>query len=534
MSISEYVPAGLSRRPSTAPADEELERLVSPAIPLLDEPAGEGDGITGAATASAARTSAPTRPAGASATSLLARKESAHKRDMAPATRSSSVVPRYLLDVWHRIADVLAVLAVCLLVGGANPWLTAGVVILGLFLAPNLYRHRLTLSILDNAPRAACVGAVVAFVAAVLTNPGWTVSRGAAYGLAIAAALVVARIVATPVIRWRRRRSRTYRHRTLVVGTHEETLEITRALMENREYGLEPVALVDSIGRTGESRGEALGLPVVGISKGLVSLVERFRAQTVIIGFSDIEDREILRVLRQCVREDAEVFIVPRLYDYVGIQGSMDRIKTFPLIRLRRAAHRSLGWRLKRPIGFLLASLAMLALLPVFAVLSIAVKIEDRESPIFFRQRRIGEDGKEFELLKFRSMVPPKNGESDTHWNGATDPRITKFGAFMRKYSLDELPQIYNVVKGEMAIVGPRPERPHFVDKFGSTYFGYRDRHRVPVGLTGLAAINGLRGDTGIRERAMYDNFYIENWSLWLDAKIILSTFKAVFVGTGS
>lgn len=435
------------------------------------------------------------------------------------------------MDTWNRVADIAAVVAVCLVFGISETWGTALLLVVGISFFPYLYRHRLSLSLLDTAPVAACAGAIMACAASALTNPGWSIPRTALFGLTVGAAFVVARAVTIPVIRARRRHSRGYRHRTLVVGTETNTAELTAALLEYPEYGLEPVALVDR--HAGEAASD-LGLPVEDLSSGLVSLITRHRATTVVIGFSDFAEDEVLGVLRACVREDAEVFIVPRLYDYVGVQGSMDRVQTFPLIRLRRAAHRSLGWRLKRPIGMLGAAAALVVLAPLLAALALAVKLEDRRSPVLFRQLRIGENGREFELLKFRSMVPPRGGESDTHWSGATDPRMTRLGAFMRKYSLDELPQILNVVRGDMAIVGPRPERPHFVDEFGRTYSGYSARHRVPVGLTGLAAINGLRGDTSIRERAMYDNFYIENWSLWLDTKIILATFKAVVVGSGS
>jgi lipopolysaccharide/colanic/teichoic acid biosynthesis glycosyltransferase len=147
---------------------------------------------------------------------------------------------------------------------------------------------------------------------------------------------------------------------------------------------------------------------------------------------------------------------------------------------------------------------------------------------VLFRQRRIGVDGRAFELLKFRSLLPENDHESQTRWSISADSRLTPFGRLLRASSLDELPQLWNILRGDMALVGPRPERPHFVAMFSDSVPGYTARHRVPVGLTGWAAVNGLRGDTSIDERARYDNFYIANWTLWLDVTIILRTIAAV------
>lgn len=184
-------------------------------------------------------------------------------------------------------------------------------------------------------------------------------------------------------------------------------------------------------------------------------------------------------------------------------------------------------------MDIMLSGLALILLSPLFLLVALAVKLDDRTSPVLFRQTRIGEGGREFELLKFRSMRPTDENESQTRWNIAGDPRISPLGAFLRKSSLDEIPQIYNVIRGDMALVGPRPERPHFVNRFSGEYRGYAARHRVPVGLTGWAAINGLRGDTSIADRVMFDNFYIANWSPWMDIRSILLTLWVVIKGTG-
>ena len=170
---------------------------------------------------------------------------------------------------------------------------------------------------------------------------------------------------------------------------------------------------------------------------------------------------------------------------------------------------------------------------PVLALCALAVRLESGPG-ILFRQERVGLDGKPFPLLKFRSLRPATHDESATRWSIAFDDRLGPVGRFLRKTSLDELPQLWNVLRGQMSIVGPRPERPHFVEQFTNEFPAYLARHRVPSGLTGTSQVHGLRGNTSIEDRARLDNFYIEHWSLWADLKIMLRTAGAVLRGTGS
>jgi exopolysaccharide biosynthesis polyprenyl glycosylphosphotransferase len=211
----------------------------------------------------------------------------------------------------------------------------------------------------------------------------------------------------------------------------------------------------------------------------------------------------------------------------------MDEVWGLPLVRLRRAARRSRGWEVKRLFDIVVAALALLALAPLFAVVAALVRREGGPG-VLFRQERVSVDGTHFELLKFRSLKPVDETESATHWNIAHDDRLGPVGRFLRKTSIDELPQLINILRGEMSLVGPRPERPHFVHQFTEAHPRYVARHRVPSGLTGWAQVHGLRGDTSIADRARFDNFYIENWSLWLDLKIILRTVGSVVRGTGA
>jgi exopolysaccharide biosynthesis polyprenyl glycosylphosphotransferase len=186
---------------------------------------------------------------------------------------------------------------------------------------------------------------------------------------------------------------------------------------------------------------------------------------------------------------------------------------------------RSSGRAAKRAFDSAIAAFMLLVVAPIYGMLALAVKLTS-PGPVYFRQRRIGKNGREVEILKFRSMRV--NSESDTQWSVNTDDRVTKIGAIMRKTSLDELPQLWNVLRGDMSLVGPRPERPFFVEQFEQQVPRYADRHRVPVGLTGLAQVSGLRGDTSIEDRAWFDNHYIENWSVGGDLVILARTAGAV------
>jgi exopolysaccharide biosynthesis polyprenyl glycosylphosphotransferase len=202
-------------------------------------------------------------------------------------------------------------------------------------------------------------------------------------------------------------------------------------------------------------------------------------------------------------------------------------------VRLRRATYRSPAWRVKRLVDVLVSGTALVVLSPLLLVLAVAVRL-DGGPGIIFRQERVGVDGRHFQVMKFRSLRPASDAESATNWSVALDTRLSRVGRFLRKASLDELPQLVNVLRGDMSLVGPRPERPYFVDQFRTAYSSYEARHRVPSGLTGWAQIHGLRGDTSISDRARFDNYYIENWSLWLDVKIIVRTLSAVVRGAGA
>jgi lipopolysaccharide/colanic/teichoic acid biosynthesis glycosyltransferase len=188
----------------------------------------------------------------------------------------------------------------------------------------------------------------------------------------------------------------------------------------------------------------------------------------------------------------------------------------------------------KRAIDASVSAALLIATAPLLAACAVAVKLSSA-GPVLFRQRRIGKDGRPFDLLKFRSMM--LNDDSDLTWSVLDDDRVTAIGRLLRNSSLDELPQLWNILRGDMSLVGPRPERPHFVSEFGADIPGYDDRHRVSGGLTGWAQIHGLRGPTSIEDRVLFDNYYIEHWSLFDDVAILLRTGASImrdFLRTGA
>jgi exopolysaccharide biosynthesis polyprenyl glycosylphosphotransferase len=202
-----------------------------------------------------------------------------------------------------------------------------------------------------------------------------------------------------------------------------------------------------------------------------------------------------------------------------------DQIWGIPLCPVRRSVLHTTAWRAKRGFDVVLAGAALVLSAPLLGLIALAVRLSS-PGPVLFRQCRIGQDGRRFDLLKFRSMRVDHDGA--TSW-AATAEHQTTVGRWLRRTSLDELPQLWNVLRGDMSLVGPRPERPLFAERFSADIAGYRDRHRLPVGLTGWAQVHGLRGDdTSMTERARFDNSYIEGWSLWLDVVILLRTAGAV------
>jgi exopolysaccharide biosynthesis polyprenyl glycosylphosphotransferase len=278
--------------------------------------------------------------------------------------------------------------------------------------------------------------------------------------------------------------------------------------------------------------------PVLGSLSDLPRVVEETGARHVILAFLSRPDHVLIPLVRQCEERGIEISIVPRLFDSINVRVGLEHLGGLPLHGLRPWDTKGWQFAVKHALDRVAAALLILLTSPLLLAIAIAVKLSS-PGPVLFRQRRVGRDGRSFEILKFRSMRveggssaldPALIAEQDRGPGGVEGAdRRTRVGTFLRRTSLDELPQLFNVLKGEMSIVGPRPERPAFAEAFGQSIRRYDDRHRVKSGITGWAQVNGFRGQTSLGDRVEWDNYYIENWSLWLDLQILVKTVGVLF-----
>jgi exopolysaccharide biosynthesis polyprenyl glycosylphosphotransferase len=337
------------------------------------------------------------------------------------------------------------------------------------------------------------------------------------------AVLLPSRAVAYALLRSVRRRGRVSEP-TLIVGSGPVAELVASTCREHPEYGLVPIGLLDSVPEPEPP------LRLLGSPEDLSRVVHEWGVRRVIVAFGTMRETQLIEVLRAAEDLPVAVYCVPRFFELrvPRERARTDEIWGIPLTRLTPTGPRELERRVKRALDVVTASVALVFLAPLLACAAVAVRLSS-PGPILFRQERIGRAGQLFPLFKFRSMQV--NDDSDTAWSVLHDDRVTRVGRFLRRLSLDELPQLFNILRGEMSLVGPRPERPHFVDEFSAAVPRYRDRLRVPAGLTGWAQVHGLRGDTSILERVRFDNAYIENWSLWLDLVIIARTLREALMG---
>lgn len=395
----------------------------------------------------------------------------------------------------------------------------------------HLYRRRLSLALLNDLPYMA--GAVAVGYMVVLPVLQALSSRPFSSTLLPTAALLLALVVS----RWlcftivkQVRCAGGLRDQALIVGAGHVGIRLGESLNQHRELGVATAGYIDSSPRLAD--GQRLPAPLVGNYDELATVIEDCNVAYVMVAFGSVREESLVDILRTCDRMEVDVFIVPRLFELHNTSRDTDDVWGIPLVRVRRAAFRSPWWKVKRLIDVLAAAVALILLAGVLFACALAVRLEGGPG-VIFRQERVGLDGRPFQLLKFRSLKPVDDGESRTQWNIAHDDRLGPAGRFLRQSSLDELPQLWNILRGDMSLVGPRPERPHFVEHFAHHIPRYAARHRVPAGLTGWAQVHGLRGDTSIEHRARFDNYYIENWSLWLDVKIVVRTLGQVLRRSG-
>jgi exopolysaccharide biosynthesis polyprenyl glycosylphosphotransferase len=331
--------------------------------------------------------------------------------------------------------------------------------------------------------------------------------------------------------RWQKhmRRNVVARRRTLVLGEGRSAALAVERLRRTPELGLEPIGFVT------DDSGSAGPVPILGIADDLELIVHEYRIEQLVVASSALPEERIVAIVDQCQERGIPVAFVPHVTEKTTRRLHVEHLGGLPIVFLDHRDPNGWAFMVKYATDRVLALVFLVLLLPVFVAAGCAVWWS-LGRPIFYRQRRIGRDGAEFFLLKLRSMKIADGEDSRVcRVNGDVGPggvegtdRRTRVGTLLRRTSIDELPQLLNVIRGEMSLVGPRPERPEFARQFTEFVNRYDKRHRVKSGITGWAQIHGLRGRTSVAERVEWDNHYIENWSLWLDFKIFIWTLPAV------
>lgn len=317
-------------------------------------------------------------------------------------------------------------------------------------------------------------------------------------------------------------RERGYNLRfALIAGTGGLGQTLLEKIESHPELGIKVIGfLANDRHRIGKTLGK---IPILGHYEDLEQIIQERVVDLFFIALSIDEYGSFEKMVQKVLGQLPEVKVVPASYEFLGLKGGPDELDGLPLVSLQGSP--LLGWDrvFKRIFDLLLGSFVLVAVFPFLVAIGLLIKITSR-GPVLYRQKRVGMDGHLFEILKFRTMRPDAERETGPVWAIQNDPRRTKIGAFLRKTSLDELPQLLNVLKGDMSLVGPRPERPQFVDEFRNRIPSYMLRHKIKAGMTGWAQIHGWRGNTSLEKRIEYDLYYIQNWSIFFDLKILWMT----------
>jgi exopolysaccharide biosynthesis polyprenyl glycosylphosphotransferase len=436
---------------------------------------------------------------------------------------------------------VLLWVAVVLALGGVNatlhvssgraPLLALPPLVMAIFYVRGLYRTRLRALVLDGiipVVSGVSVGAMGVATLGMLFNGqvpsqsdwlrGWLFALlGVGFG----------RIVLSLAQRWARR-SHLVGKSVLIMGAGMVGAQVARRLESHPEYGLVPVGFLDEDPRSVAEVG-GRDVPVLGTIDDLDVTVQR---------------TGVSRLIQRCQELGVEVSVVPRMFDTINDRVAYETVGGLPLLFFNAVDPKGLQFAIKHALDRVLALALLVLFSPVIVCAAAAVRLSS-PGPAFFRQRRVGRDGKVFDFYKFRSMrMAPAATDEDEQGEGGLDfllaggvapggvegeDRRTTIGRLLRRTSLDELPQLFNVLRGDMSLVGPRPERPEFVELFRQDIVRYGDRHRVKSGITGWAQVHGLRGQTSLAERVEWDNYYIAHWSLGLDLKVLALTVVALF-----
>jgi len=403
------------------------------------------------------------------------------------------------------------------------------------FKQAGLYKPQRTARIrseLLNIARASnfCLFAIIFFVYFFRSRYQYSRSIFIYFWVLSTASFILYHLILRKLLRYLRKKGYNLRH-ILIVGTGSLAEEAQRKIGEHPEFGLK---IEGFLSRSPADTGRSInGVKIMGTYNELKDIVKDKDIDQVIFVLSAGEDRFIRPLLGYIKDETVDIKIIPDLGDFFTLRKNLEDIGGLSVITLRESPLGGWARITKRTFDIIGASLGIVIFSPLMFLIAILIKLTSK-GPVFYRQKRLSLDGIPFELIKFRTMVETAEDSFSPGWTNESDKRRTWIGKMLRRFSLDELPQFLNILKGEMSIVGPRPERRFFVEQFSKRVPKYTLRHMTKSGITGWAQIHGWRGNTAIDKRIEYDLYYIENWSIWLDIKIVLLTILAIIKGKGA
>ena len=375
-----------------------------------------------------------------------------------------------------------------------------------------------------DVAKASTLGVLVLVAIMTFAFRGYDYSRLVIAFFLVQSVVVVslARAAFREVLRFARRRGYNQRY-AIVVGGGEPAVEVLRVLRRRPDVGIRVLGLLSDKAET-----PGVDAPRLGGLEDIRAVLDRQQVDIVFIALPHSEYPRLTSVLNEIGDDPVAIHFVPDVFGLASLRGGVEEFESIPFVHLRESP--LYGWNrvAKRVLDLIVGGGALVLAAPVMLAIATALKLVSR-GPVLYRQERMGLDGQRFRMLKFRTMRVDAERETGPVWARPDDSRRTRLGTFLRRWSLDELPQLWNVLRGEMSLVGPRPERPSFVEEFRRRVPGYMLRHKVKAGITGWAQINGWRGQTSIEKRIEYDLYYIERWSLGLDLKILLLTFWSGF-----
>ncbi|HEX2280657.1 MAG TPA: undecaprenyl-phosphate glucose phosphotransferase [Thermomicrobiales bacterium] len=407
--------------------------------------------------------------------------------------------------------------------------------ILVVFVVSGLYRGRRTVSRMDESYRIVThvsLGLVIAIaVSALILGEEFIFSRQMmVFGWIFAIVGVSAgRFIHTGIVGSLRARG-VAADRVLIVGAARTGQLVLDKIRRSPQLGFDVVGFVrHRPWPEGDVQSSLDGVPVVGMTNELAEIVEDLEVDEIVIALSGVPHDEIMDMVFAVTNLPVAIRVYPETFRLLTSDVlSISDLNGLPTVSVRTIGLRPVERVMKRIMDVIISVTMLVLFSPLMFLIALLVKLSS-PGPVFYTQERVGRDGRSFLVLKFRSMPVDAEQRTGPVFTSADDPRPGRLGRFLRRYSLDELPQFINVLFGEMSVVGPRPERPYFVEQFRQTIPAYMARHHEKAGITGWAQVNGLRGDTSVEERTLYDLYYVENWSILFDLKIMVKTLFHIF-----